>query len=95
MRVLQATYTLKTVPEGTSRCECAEGKPFFGEKAGRELTPPPVHDCEYIRRRNTLIPEAKRMARRGTAKEPKQTYEDRFSREFLAAMQALAEEVGV
>lgn len=70
-------------------CNCDEG---FVQRAGvspsgdpiPEIRAPMVHDCEYIRRRNAMIPAAERIAGGRPIKG-----DGGFSRRFMDAMEAL------
>lgn len=58
-----------------------------GEKVERRMPPPPGHDCEYVRRRNAMIPVAWHVAGQKTT-----TYEDRC-RVFFEEMDRLVAEL--
>jgi hypothetical protein len=45
-----------TIFRGTGSCTCAELI-----VRGKRVPPPPGHDCDYVRERNVLIPEAEKI----------------------------------
>jgi hypothetical protein len=47
---------------GNGECDCAETV-----IRGKRISPPPGHDCEYVRQRNTLIGQAERIATKEVA----------------------------
>lgn len=52
-----------------------------------------AHDCDYVRQRNSCIPEAERIAMRDTLHLENGPDKDRaWSRAFLTAMEELVEE---
>ena len=50
-----------------TRCSCSEA--YYIDRQGRTRYAPGMHDCAYIARRNSLIPEAERRAHAATKAE--------------------------
>jgi hypothetical protein len=81
-------------------CECSEG--FVEEYASdgvtlliRRPTRLGRHNCEYIKRRNALIPEAKRLASNTIDTDGVGRLKYDYSKLFIQTMNMLAREAGL
>ena len=57
---------------------------------GKRLPCPPHHDCDYVRKRSALVPEAERIAAETIGDTRGITNGFRFTREFVKQMEKLA-----
>jgi hypothetical protein len=76
----------------TQDCKCPEGR--YLDKTGKERKVPAQHNCDYIARRNSMIPEAERRANAATkAERGTLLHSQAWSRAFFAAVNELMEAV--
>lgn len=80
-------------------CDCREGIIERYDADGVKLFEAPtklhVHNCEYIMRRNELIPQAERLALARVGLGDNGKPQSRFSRVFILTMDKLASEAGI